>query len=655
MGNHLPSPQSGDAGDDRGTSPVREDVQPATGAYRSLNAEKSRHCAAIGLHMTTTNNILLGLGLVIVLALGCELIATRTRLPAIVLLLPAGFIAGAVTNDVRPAFLFGNTFQPIVSLGVGLILFEAGLRLRFDELQGGSRRVVLRLIPIGVLLTVLGVTLGAKLIFGLGWGSSLMLGAILVVSGPTVVLPLLEFVRPTDRVRSILKWEGVLIDPIGALLGVLVFTALKAHAAGGGAFKPGEMAVSIVTGLVVGAIAAGVLWLLLGSLQRSVPKQSIAAALLTVIAAVVAADLIRDDSGFVAATAMGVFLANQRRLDVSRVLEFQGTVVQLLIGVLFVLISASVTPSSVGPLVAGGLGLVALMIFVIRPLAVALGTRGSALGRPERMFMGWLAPRGIVAAATASSFGPALAKAGVSGANKILPVAFMAIFGTVAIYGLTVAPVARRLGVAGTAAIVVLVVGGHNWARSIAGALKAAGVGVRLWTGQAGEQSAARAAGIDAGNARLGVERAAREAELEEVTDALLLTGSDNFNALAAYELRQELGHDHVFRLARESELLDLEPGYAEGRELFEPQLTFSELTRRFDAGAGVTQAGANGRSETNGTPSERSTLLFVVSSTGQLQVATTRSAPSPSDGDTTIWLTAGKAGGRQARPLPGE
>ena len=170
------------------------------------------------------------------------------------------------------------------------------------------------------------------------------------------------------------------------------------------------------------------------------PRQSIAAALLTVVAAVVAADLIREDAGFVAATTMGVVLANQRRLDVSRVLEFQGNVVQLLIGVLFVLISASVTPASVKPLIAGSLGVIAVMVLLIRPLATALGTRGSTLGRPERMFIAWLAPRGIVAAATASSFGPALAKAGVSGANKILPVAFMAIFGTVAIYGLTVVP-----------------------------------------------------------------------------------------------------------------------------------------------------------------------------------------------------------------------
>ena len=126
----------------------------------------------------------------------------------------------------------------------------------------------------------------------------------------------------------------------------------------------------------------------------------------------------------------------------------------------------------------------------------------------------------------------------------------------------------------------MLVVGGHNWARSIAAALKAAGIGVRLWTGQADEQAAARAEGIEADNARLGVERSAREAELEEVTDALLLTGSDNFNALAAFELRQELGHDHVFRLAPGTELLDLEPAYAEGRELFAADRSRSARSR---------------------------------------------------------------------------
>jgi hypothetical protein len=357
-----------------------------------------------------------------------------------------------------------------------------------------------------------------------------------------------------------------------------------------------------------------------------VPKQGIAASLLTVVAAVVAADLIREDSGFVAATTMGIVLANQRQLDVSKVLEFQGTVVELLIGILFVLISASVTPSSVGPLLPAGLGLIAVMMLIIRPLVIALGTWGSA--------------------ATPSAFGPALASAGVSGANKILPVAFIAIFGTVAIYGLTATALARGLGVAGTGAIVVLVVGGHRWAQSIAAALKDAGVGVRLWTGQPAEQTAAREAGLDARNARLGVDRTVREAELEDVTDALLLTASDNFNALAAFELRQELGHDHVYRLTPESELLDLVPAHAEGRALFDMSLTFTELSRRFGAGAQVIRIPADHPSRPEGPGDQKGTLLFGVSPTGELAVATAGTRLQRAAGHTTIWLTPESSGG---------
>jgi NhaP-type Na+/H+ or K+/H+ antiporter len=582
----------------------------------------------------STDEIIAGLGLVIVLALGCELVAVRTRLPAILLLLPVGFIAGAATRIVHPDELFGATFQPLVSIGVGLILFEAGLRLRLDELEGGVRRVVIRLIPLGTMLTAIGATLAVRLVFGISWGASIVLGAVLVVSGPTVVLPLLAFVRPSDRVRSLLKWEGVLIDPIGALLGVLAFHVVKAGAGGDRPFHVGSMLTSIGVGLLAGAIGAALLWLLLRGIQRASPAQGIAAALVCVVGALVAADLIKEDSGFVAATAMGMVMANQRRLDVSKVLEFQATIVGLMIGILFVLISASVTPSTVSGLLPDGLVLIAVMVLVIRPLVIFLGTRGSDLGRAEKAFMAWLAPRGIVAAATASAFGPQLAQAGVGGADKVLPIAFIAIFGTVVIYGLTAAPLAKRLRLAGASADVVLVIGGHRWAQAIARALQSAGLGVRLWTGRAEEQAAARAAGLAAGNARLGADAASREAELEEVTDALLLTDNDDFNALAAFELRRDLGNDHVYRLAAGSDLLDIEPAYAEGRTLFTAELTHAELTRRFEAGGELVSS-----DDVDAGEGEGMTPLFVVSATGELRVVRAGRRHRQTAGETTIWL----------------
>jgi NhaP-type Na+/H+ or K+/H+ antiporter len=585
----------------------------------------------------STNEILTGLGLVIVLAIACQLIAARLRLPAIVLLLPAGFIAGAITSDVHPDQLFGATFQPLVSLGVGLILFEAGLRLRWHELGSGIRRVVARLITIGVLLTLVGITIAAKLIFGLNWGVSVVLGAILVVSGPTVVLPLLAFVRPTPRVRSVLKWEGTLIDPLGALLGVLAFTTVQAGAGGGRGFQPGELVLSLVVGFAVGAIATGVLWLILQEFQRTAPRQAIPATLMCVGAALVGADLIREDAGFVATVTMGIVMANQQRLDVSRILEFHGTIVSLLIGVLFILISASVTPSEVDAVLGQGLGLIAVMVLLLRPLDVALATWGSRLSWRERAFAAWMAPRGIVAAATASAFGLELTQAGLQGAEKILPIAFVVIFGTVVLYGLTAAPVGRLLGIAGASAPVILVVGGHAWARGIALALKAAGVGVRLWTGEPEEQEAARAAGLDAGNAKLGMDVETREAELELVSKALIMTGSDDFNALAAFELRQELGGGRVYRLAPSPHSLDLVPGYAEGGLLFARELTYAALSGRFEAGARIVELGPDdlGRAGRGG-----QIPLFLLTTHGALEVATADSGLDLGTGRRVLCLT---------------
>ena len=562
----------------------------------------------------------------IVLALACQLLSGRVRIPAIVLLLPVGFAAGAATDDVHPDALLGDAFQPLVTLGVGLVLFEAGLRLRLDEVRGRTRHVVERLVLVGPIVTAVGVAVAVKLLFGLGWGVSAVLGAILVVSGPTVVLPLLAFVRPTDRVRSVLKWEGVLIDPIGALLGVLAFQTVMA----GPAYEPGGMALSIATGLAVGVVGAAVLWALLGAVQRAAPGQGVAATLMVVVGALVTADLIRDDSGLLATTVMGMVLANQTRLDLSRVLAFQGTVVGLLIAILFVVISASVEPSQVWSLLPEGLALVAMMVLLLRPLTVALGTLRSELSRSERAFMAWLAPRGIVAAATASAFGLQLAQAGVDGAEDILPIAFIAIFGTVALYGLTAAPFARRLGLAGAGASVVLVVGGNVWARAIALALGSAGLGVRLWTGRSDEQAAAREAGLAAGSARLGVDLATRE----EVTDALIVTESDDFNALAAFELRQELGRDHVFRLPPSGELLDFVPAYAEGQILFGKELTFAELTRRFDAGARLVEVSGDG---------DGVTPLFVLRRS-ELRTVTAGLNPNASAGDRVIAVTTRRA-----------
>jgi NhaP-type Na+/H+ or K+/H+ antiporter len=583
----------------------------------------------------TTNQILFGLGLVIVLAVGSQLLARVVNVPALVLLLPAGFIAGIVTDDVHPDQLLGDLYQPFVSIAVGVILFEAGLRLSLREVMPEVRKAVVRLVALGGLVTWL-ATAGAVLLLydDVDRGVAFLVGAILVVSGPTVVLPLLAFIRPTDRVRSLLKWEGTLIDPLGALVGVVVFTSIKS----GNGWQPGTMLIDLGVGALVAIVAAPALWFLLREAHRHAPRMVVPTTLMVVVAAVVAADLVREDAGLVAAVVMGMAVSNQRGIDISLTLfEFEETLVQLLIGVLFVLVAASVSPHEVRSVMPEAAALVALMIVVIRPVAVALATARSSFTLRERAFVAWMAPRGIVAGATASSFGPTLATQGVPGANTILPTVFVAIFGTVVVYGLTAAPVARLLGVARSSDRgLVLIVSGHPWARQIGSALKRAGVGVRMWVGPSHHRAAARDAGLEADRGRLMVDAISRESELEEVTDALILTRSDDFNTLVAAELRNELGHDHVYRTAPDPEQTDLLPPSRETGILGSRSLTFAEFDRLFAAGARLETRTTEVTDSVGGQPV---LSLFAVSASGRLRIAADGRKLKPRRGDCVVVL----------------
>jgi NhaP-type Na+/H+ or K+/H+ antiporter len=583
----------------------------------------------------STDQILFGLGLVLVLAVASQLAARVLKVPGLVVLLPAGFLAGIATDDVHPENLLGSLYQPFVSIAVGVILFEAGLRLWFGEVAPGMRKTVLRLVVGGTALTWLAITASVGLLYSdMDSGTAFLVGAILVVSGPTVVLPLLAFIRPAGAVRALLKWEGTLVDPIGAMLSVVVFLSVRS----GSGWRPGAMLLDLGVGAAVAAVGAPTLWLLLREVHRSAPRMVVPATLMVVVAVVVAADLIREDAGLVAAVVLGAVVANQRSIDISRTLfEFEETLVQLLIGVLFVLVAASVSAGEVRAVMPQALVLVAIMILVIRPAVVGLTTARSAFTTRERAFVAWMAPRGIVAGATASAFGPELAQRGIAGAGKVLPIVFVAIFGTVLVYGLTAAPIARRLGVTGLGTRLLLIVGGHRWAREIAVALERSGVAVRMWVGPAEQQAAAREAGIEADRGRIMVDAIGREAELEEVTDALLLTSSDDFNTLAAAELRDELGQRHVYRIAPHPDDPDLLPPLREAGIFASRSLTFAELDRRFAAGARIATRTADHTLQTDAAKTD--VPLFAVGGDGQVTVAADGKPPNVQPGDSVVAL----------------
>ena len=579
----------------------------------------------------STDQVLFGVGLILVLAVGSQVLASRLRIPALIILLPAGFVAGALTTDVNPKNLLGAAFQPLVSLAVAVILYDSGLALEWGKVTGRARRVVPRLVIWGVPITMAFAAVLAAPLLGMSAGAAAMLGAVLVVSGPTVVGPLLAFVRPADRLQRILSWEGSLIDPVGGILGAVVFNAVLASTRGGIGHPLGRFLLSIGIGAAGAAVGAGVLWLCLCKLDLD-DVLSTTAQLATVVGVAAACDIVRDDAGLIAAILMGLAVANLRVFDVPAKRPFFETLVQLIIGVLFVAISATVTPASLRHLVLPTLALVAVLVLVTRPLVAFLATIRTELTRGERAFTGWMAPRGIVAAASASTFGATLAAGHVGGASKILPVTFLVIVATVALYGLTAVPVARRLGVTRPARSRPLLVGGDPWVIDLARAFRAAGLDVLMWAPSDGQRTQIRQAALDLAPSEQLASAVGQGAEIEGVTAILLLTGEDHFNALAA----TTLAGDSDTPLYRVAPSPDAVAPYTLGETLFAPALTRPALTARYTAGARITTQSSDG-----GIP-PGTDLLFLINPEGTLIPVTTSRAPDPQPGDTLVLLGPG-------------
>lgn len=393
--------------------------------------------------------IMLAAALVFGLATACQVIAPRLRIPALVLLLPVGFLFGLVAPDLRLDQILGGAFPVAVDLIVAVILFQGGMELSAIALHGQDRNVVRRLVWIGGVITWTAGTLAAHYILGLSWALAVMLGAILIVSGPTVVTPILDFARPRARLRGILMWEGTLLDPLGALLAVVVFQVIKATDAA----TPAEAVVlffgGILTAVVAGSIGV-VLYVIGGRLTRGNKLMGTQVLLGSVIVAAGISNAVATDSGLMAALIMGFAaprIAKRFGSSLESAEPFFNTIVSIGIGVLFISIAALVPSPDFLPVLVPTVGVALLLILLVRPIVAQICSLGTDLSRAEKFFIGWMDPRGIVAAATASSIGASLVVLKVPDAEKLLPMAFVIITVTVVTYSLTAVPVAKALKV----------------------------------------------------------------------------------------------------------------------------------------------------------------------------------------------------------------
>ncbi len=526
---------------------------------------------------------------------------------------------------------------------MAVILYDAGLGLDLRKLTGHTRKVVIRLIVLGVLITwALAAAVAAPLL-GMSRGAAVMLGVILVVSGPTVVGPLLRFVRPTERLQRVLIWEGSLIDPVGGILGALVFHAVAASTHRGPGSQLAQFALSLGVGLAGGLIGTALLWLLLRKLRLG-EVLGTSAQLAAVVAVAAGCDALRDDTGLIAAIFMGLAAANLRGFDIPARRPFFETLVQLIIGVLFISISATVTPQSLRHLILPTIALVAVLVIVARPIVAFTSTLRTDLTKGERAFIGWMAPRGIVAAATASTFTAGLVAKGIGGASKILPVTFLVIVATVTLYGLTAAPVARRLHVGRPARTRPLLVGGNRWVIDLGLALQSAGLEVLMWAGRDEQREQIRQAGLGLAAGELLAAATGRGARLEGITAVLLLTDEDDFNALAAVLLATSV-EGRVYRLAPQLHSHGVVAPYTGGEVLFSEALTRRTVGDRYRDGARIVAQRAGPELAAGlvtglvAGPAAGHDLLFLVRADGQLAAVTQSDTPVPRSGDTMVSL----------------
>ncbi len=595
-----------------------------------------------------SEEILVGIGTIVVAGIGVQWLAWRFNLPSILLLLLAGFLVGPVTGWLNPDELLGDLLFPVVSMAVALILFEGGLSLKFREIRT-TGHVIRNLMTIGAAATWVISALAAYWALGFDLPIALLLGAILVVTGPTVIIPLLRHVQAVGRISAISKWEGIVNDPIGAIMAVLVFEAIVASREHGFEAATATVLVSIlqtsVIGLILGGLSAMLLTLLLQRywipdyLQNNVT-------LMLVLLVFVLSNVVQEESGLFTVTLMGIILANQRAASIKHIIEFKENLRVLLIAILFIILAARLKPEDLATLGWGSVLFLAILILVARPASVLLSTIRSGLNWREKLFLSWMAPRGIVAAAVTSVFALELAEeAGYMQAELMVPQMFMVIIGTVAIYGLTAAPVGRWLQVAQPNPQGVLIVGAHSWAQAIASTLQGEGIKVLLVDTNQANISAARLAGLPAHCTSVLSDYIIDELDLAGLGYLLALTPNDEVNSLAALHFTEVFGRAKVYQLPpkevehRRRETVS-EP--LRGRLLFGLEMTYAYLADRIENGSSIKKTKLTekfGYGEFQGLYGSQARSLFLINPTGELIILTPDSQPIPQPGQTVISL----------------
>ncbi len=534
---------------------------------------------------------------IIILGILAQWVAWKFKIPAILPLILIGLLVGPVSTLItvdgskwiepiwngKEGLFPGDNLFYFVSLAISIILFEGGLTLKRNEIKNVGP-VITKLITVGTIITFIGAGVAAYYTFNLGWKISFLFSALIIVTGPTVISPILRNIPLKKDVSAVLKWEGILIDPIGALVAVLVFEFISVGE--GQAYTKTaliEFGKILLFGTTFGFTFAHALAFIIR--KNWIPHYLLNVVSLSVVLLVfVESDIFAHESGLLAVVVMGLVMGNSNLPNLKELLYFKESLSVLLISMLFIVLAANINIEDMKLIYNWKTGILFLIIiFLIRPLGVFLSTRGSGLKTNEKLFISWVGPRGIVAAGIASLFGTKLVQKGVPGAEYITPLVFMVVLGTVLLNATTARPFAKMVGVFLKSSNGILMVGAGTFSRLIAKYLQDNGRHVVLIDSNKENIEAARDMSLSAEEANVFAEDLTNNVELSDIGYLMALTASKEVNQHALNRFSKQLGENGAFRLITNDEMQDTNNTPQEG--LFshtDDYINLSEVARDY-------------------------------------------------------------------------
>lgn len=581
------------------------------------------------------------IALVGALGIGAQWVAWRTGWPAIVLMLAAGFLAGPVLGIIDPEHAFGDLLEPMITIGVALILFEGGLSLDFRELNkagDGVWRLVLFGVPLGWLFGSLAGFFIAKLV----WPVAILFGGILVVTGPTVVMPLLRQSSVQPRPAAILKWEAIVNDPLGALCAVIAYEYFRLSANGATVIEvvPPMLIAAALSGLIGYAAARAIAW---AFPRGAVPEFLKVPVLITVVIGVfVICNMIEHEAGLVAVTVMGVALANMNVSSLRSIHPFKQNIAVLLIAGIFILLSASLDFQQFRSFEWHFGAFLLAILFLVRPATILLSLLGSSVPWNERLFLAWIAPRGIVLVAISGLFALRLTDLGYGDGNILIGLSFAVVMVTIVAHGFTVDIVARWLGIKGTTRPGLLIVGSTPWTIALAQQMKDLNTPVLVVDSSWQRLAPARQRGIPFYHGEILNEATEHNLDLTPYQVLVAATDNEAYNALVCNEFAHEIGRDAVYQLGESVDEQDHRalPESIRGRSLFRSGLGVEDVNERQKQGWVIRKTKLSEEFDfaaAKDTLPEPTNMLLLLRENGQMRFFTHASRLEPRAGDTIV------------------